>query len=132
MDSIYVQVRFKEITEVGEYNGAIYFSFEDWDNVDIKQINDLKIVLVSDWRNSILNAPEPVELTQEEFQEHIKFLEAQVIDAEIQYHEKFIPTKEELQEKLDIIIAKKEEIETKIADIDDNVLVAKNINLKGK
>ena len=79
-EQIMVQVRFKEQTEVGEYNDALYFTQTEYQAKSQVEIDALKQARVSSWVNVVKNPPIPVEPTKAQLQEQKVNLESQLAD----------------------------------------------------
>lgn len=77
-DEVFVQLRFKEQTEVGEYNDAIYFSEVAWANRDQAAIDAEKAQRVANFVEAVKNPPPPVEPTKEELEFQKVELEKQI------------------------------------------------------
>ena len=77
-DQVFVQVRFKEQTEIGEFNDALYFSQVEYDSKTQDEINNLKQARVDNWVNSIKNAPPSVEPTNAQLEAEKAELQARI------------------------------------------------------
>ena len=75
-----VQVRFKEQTEVGEYNDALYFTQAEYQAKSQGDIDSMKQVRVTNWVNLVKNPLAYVEPTKSELQAQKAELEAQLSD----------------------------------------------------
>ena len=79
-EQIMIQIRFKEQTEVGEYNDALYFDLPTYENMIQADVDVLKQARVTNWVNSAKNAPAPIEPTKAELQAQKAELETQLLD----------------------------------------------------
>lgn len=79
-EQIMVQVRFKEQTEVGEYNDALYFTQAEYQSKAQVEIDALKQGRINNWVNAVKNPPVYVEPTKAELQEQKINLEAQLAE----------------------------------------------------
>ena len=75
-----VQVRFKEQTEVGEYNDALYFTQAEYQAKSQGDIDAMKQVRVTNLVNLVKNPLAYVEPTKSELQAQKAELEAQLSD----------------------------------------------------
>ena len=95
---VFIQVKFKEHTEVGEYNDAIYFTEDEYAVVDQKSIDQIKKKRVDNFVDSIKNPPPVEEPTKEELQKIMEELDLQKVLIDQQLID--------LQEKIDEIDSK--------------------------
>jgi len=65
-DQVMIQIRFKEKTEVGEFNDALYFDLSTYGNMTQADVDALKQARVTNWVNSVKNPPAYVEPTKTE------------------------------------------------------------------
>lgn len=79
-DSIFIQVRHKEFTPVGEYNDAQYFPQAQYASVPQSTIDAEKNKRVAAFVFAIQNPPPPVELTKIQLQDAIAVLDIQKAD----------------------------------------------------
>lgn len=79
-EQIMVQVRFKEKTEVGEYNDALYFTQAEYQAKSQIEIDALKQARVNNWVNAVKNPPVFVEPTKTELQAQKAELETQLAE----------------------------------------------------
>lgn len=143
----FIQVRYQIETDCGQYHDALYFSIEEWDIIEQKEIDKEMEVRVNNWIDRVLNPPIPIEPTKEELLEQISNLADQKIELQKKLIENyevskedlnilsdildiqkeiidsfseitFPPTKEELQQQLDEVLENKIELETKISDFE--------------
>ncbi len=66
MYQVFIQLRIKENTEFGEFNDAIYFTEEEYNNVKPETLDAMVKTRVDNWVNIIKNPPPPVEPTIDE------------------------------------------------------------------
>jgi len=87
-EQIFVQVRFKNKTEAGiEFNDALYFPIEKWEEIKKEDIEILKEERFNNWKQAVENPPVPVEPTKEQLEaeklqieEYITNLEAKKVE----------------------------------------------------
>lgn len=122
MNEVLIQVRFIEETEFGQYQDALYYSFDEWGKISDKDIEQAKIERINNWVDMIKNPPPLPEPTKEELeislinleslsieienQKNIiqqKIVEISIIDPEIIKSEKVIISKESLADGYKIL-----------------------------
>lgn len=87
-DEVFVQLRFKEQTEVGEYNDALYFSEDAWAERDQGAIDDEKKNRVNSFVDAVKNPPPPHDPTLDELLLTKDDLQKQLVEVELKIAEK--------------------------------------------
>ena len=84
-DKVMIQVRFKEQTDYGSYNDALYFTLDEYKDIKQADIDLLKQQRVDNWVNMVSNPPAYIEPTLDELksmradlQEQIDSLDSQI------------------------------------------------------
>ena len=99
MQTVMIQVRFKEKTEHGEFNDALYYTESEYASVTQKDIDKEKKKRVDAWVDIVKNPPPYIEPTDEELIKMVMDLEKEKNDYLDKVKDrKLIP--EELKEKL--------------------------------
>ena len=70
-DTVMIQVRFKEQTEVGQYNDALYYTQAEYAAVKQKDIDAEKQRRITNWIDRVKNAPLPIEPTIEDLRSEL-------------------------------------------------------------
>jgi hypothetical protein len=96
MSEIFIQVRFKRQTDVGEYHDALYFSQEEYVAKTADEIEALKQQRVDNWVNAVKNPPEAAEPTVEQLQYDLEAIE----DQKVQLREKLSRAVDKQLEKM--------------------------------
>ncbi len=79
-DQIFIQVRFKEQTEAGEYNDALYFTQAEYATKTANDISALKTTRVNNFVTAVKNPPILPPPTVDELNKVLKSLEDQVLE----------------------------------------------------
>ena len=72
----FIQIRFKEKTQFGEFNDSIYYTEEAYKGVKQKDIDDEIARRVDNWLTVRQTPPVPIEVTKEELEEKVRMIEA--------------------------------------------------------
>ena len=76
-DEVFVQIRFKEPTEIGVFDGALHYTVAEYARVEFDELQAAKRARAAEWVESVRNAPDGTELTREELGQLINDLDRQ-------------------------------------------------------
>lgn len=82
-EQVFIQVRFKESTVVGEYSDALYFTQAEYASKQQSEIDSLKQARTTNWVNVVKNPPPFVEPTKAELQAQKAELQKQIAELDI-------------------------------------------------
>lgn len=82
-EQVFIQVRFQEETEFGEYNDALYFTQAEYSSKQKSEINSLKQARVDGYVDAVRNAPTAKEPTKQELIDEKEKLLIQVADLDV-------------------------------------------------
>lgn len=83
MEQIFIQIKYKVTTEVGEFNDALYYTQSDYQNIPRYQIDTEKQSRIDNFINLIKNPPIAKDPTKQELQNAKSVLLAQIADLDI-------------------------------------------------
>lgn len=82
-DQVWVQVRFRTPTEVGEYQDALYYPLSDYAGLGQAKIDDEKAARAASYVSAMKNPPAPIVPTKQQLQDAKAQLVAQVADLDV-------------------------------------------------
>lgn len=74
---IFIQVRYSEATEVGEFNDALYYTEAHYAVLTQKDIDNEKAIRKAAWVDAVKNPPPPVAPTRAELEKLISDIDTQ-------------------------------------------------------
>ena len=84
----YIQIRIRENTEVGQFSDALYFTEDEFNNLDPKDLELMVQERVNNWITAINTPSIPIEVTKEQLQEQAIELQRQLEDIQWKISEK--------------------------------------------